>query len=36
MNGSALVMFLIGAIGLWGGLAVCLTIASKKSKSNEQ
>ncbi|MFZ5755094.1 MAG: methionine/alanine import family NSS transporter small subunit [Bacillota bacterium] len=29
MNTSAIIMFLIGAIMLWGGLAVCLTIALK-------
>lgn len=34
MNGSAIVMFLIGAIGLWGGLAVCLTIAFKSSNQD--
>lgn len=31
MNTSALIMFLIGAVMLWGGLAVCLTIAAKNS-----
>ena len=29
MNTSAMIMFLIGAIMLWGGLAVCLAIALK-------
>ncbi|HHY05546.1 MAG TPA: methionine/alanine import family NSS transporter small subunit [Clostridia bacterium] len=30
MNTSALIMFLVGAIMLWGGLIVCLRIAFKK------
>ncbi|MBZ4653649.1 MAG: hypothetical protein JG781_988 [Peptococcaceae bacterium] len=29
MNTSAMIMFLIGATMLWGGLALCLTIALK-------
>lgn len=35
MNTSAIIMFLIGAIGLWGGLAVCLSIAFKQEKKFE-
>jgi len=33
MNTSALIMFLVGAIMLWGGLVVCLVLAFKKSKT---
>lgn len=36
MNTSALIMFLIGAVMLWGGLAVCLTIASKNSNKTTE
>ncbi|MFT9849253.1 MetS family NSS transporter small subunit [Aneurinibacillus sp. REN35] len=33
MTGTAIAMFAFGAILLWGGLAVCLSIAiRKKSK----
>jgi len=33
MNTSAIIMFLVGAIGLWGGLILCLSIALKKKDS---
>jgi len=32
MNTSAIIMFIFGASLLWGGLAVTLTIAMRKSK----
>jgi len=31
MTGGAIVMALFGAIVLWGGVAVCMNIAMKKS-----
>jgi hypothetical protein len=34
MNTSALIMFLVGATMLWGGLIVCLWIALKKNNKN--
>ncbi|MGI6587418.1 MAG: MetS family NSS transporter small subunit [Peptococcia bacterium] len=34
MNTSALIMFLVGATMLWGGLIVCLRIAFKKNNIN--
>lgn len=34
MNLSALIMFLVGASMLWGGLLVCLRIAFKKRGHN--
>lgn len=34
MNTSALIMFLVGATMLWGGLIVCLSIALKKNNKN--
>lgn len=33
MSGGAIGMFLFGAVLLWGGLALTITIAIKKSKS---
>ncbi|MFV9511586.1 MetS family NSS transporter small subunit [Tepidibacillus sp. LV47] len=33
MNTSAIIMFIFGATLLWGGLAVSLAIAFKKSKT---
>lgn len=35
MNASAIIMFLIGAVMLWGGLIVCLSIAMKKKEVQE-
>ncbi|WP_372663566.1 MetS family NSS transporter small subunit [Cohnella sp.] len=32
MSGAAIGMFLFGAVLLWGGLALTITIAVKKSK----
>jgi hypothetical protein len=32
MSGAAIGMFLFGAILLWGGLALTITIAVKKNK----
>jgi len=32
MSGAALTMFLFGAILLWGGLAVSIAIAVRKSR----
>lgn len=34
MNVGALIMFLIGAIGLWGGFALALMNYIKKSKQD--
>ena len=36
MNTSAIIMFLIGAVMLWGGLIVCLRIAMKKMETPEE
>lgn len=36
MNTSALIMFLIGAVMLWGGLAVCLAIAAKSTGKTKE
>jgi hypothetical protein len=33
MSGGAWVMFLIGAIGLWGGLAYFLSVAFRAARS---
>ncbi|WP_157057704.1 MetS family NSS transporter small subunit [Calditerricola satsumensis] len=30
MSGLAVAMLLFGAVGLWGGLALCLSIAWKR------
>lgn len=32
MNSSALLMMIVGMVGLWGGLAICLSISMKKNK----
>lgn len=37
MSTSAIIMMIIGCVGLWGGFAVACTIAFKSSKKeNEQ
>lgn len=36
MNVSAWVMFLIGAIGLWGGLAYFLWVAYKSNRKKAE
>ncbi len=36
MNSGAIVMLVIGGLGLWGGLAVCLNIAIKNQHSFDQ
>lgn len=33
MNTSAMIMMIVGIAGLWGGLAICLSIAMKKNKA---
>ncbi|MBO8171809.1 MAG: MetS family NSS transporter small subunit [Bacillaceae bacterium] len=35
MNGSAIFMMLFGFIFLWGGFGICVNIAMKKSKQND-
>lgn len=35
MSTSAIVMMLIGCIGLWGGCAVAIAIAMKHSKKDQ-
>jgi hypothetical protein len=34
MNGSALALFLFGAILLWGGLTVCIRIAIRNGRKS--
>ncbi|MFD1737747.1 methionine/alanine import family NSS transporter small subunit [Bacillus salitolerans] len=34
MGGSAIVMMIVGIVIIWGGLAVSITHAVKKAKSN--
>lgn len=34
MNGGAIVMFLVGAIGLWGGFALALVNYLRKAKQD--
>lgn len=35
MTGGAIGMFVFGAVLLWGGLAVSITVAIRKNKENK-
>lgn len=36
MSASAIVMMIIGCVGLWGGCAVSISIALKHMKNNKE
>ncbi|WP_147545692.1 MetS family NSS transporter small subunit [Rubeoparvulum massiliense] len=34
MSGSAIAMMMLGFVGLWGGFAICVSIAVKRGKQS--